>query len=51
LIAAHITVSRRGGRLRLVGTPDRINELLTLAGLESVFERFATTDEASLQLN
>ena len=50
LIAAHVTVTRRGGHLRLVGTPDRILELLSLAGLEGIFERFATTDEASLQL-
>jgi len=46
LIAAHITVSRSGGRLQLVGTPDRISELLALAGLDGVFERFATCDDA-----
>ena len=46
LIAAHIAVSRRGGKLKLVATPDRIVELLALAGLDSVFERFATADEA-----
>ncbi|HXT69261.1 MAG TPA: STAS domain-containing protein [Vicinamibacterales bacterium] len=50
IISAHVTVTRRGGRLRLVGTPDRITELLAIAGLEGVFERFATTEEASLQL-
>jgi len=46
LIAAHITVSRQGGRLRLVGTPDRIQELLEIAGLDSVFERYPTLEEA-----
>jgi anti-sigma B factor antagonist len=46
LIAAHVTVSRQGGRLKLVGTPDRVVELLTLAGLDGVFERFATVEEA-----
>ena len=50
IISAHVTVTRRGGRLRLVGTPDRIMELLAIAGLEGVFERFATTEEASKQL-
>ena len=50
LIAAHITVSRKGGRLRLVGTPDRITSLLAVAGLEGVFESFATTEEASAGL-
>jgi len=47
IISAHVTVTRRGGRLRLVGTPDRIMELLAIAGLQGVFERFATTEEAS----
>lgn len=50
LIAAHVTVTRRGGRLRLVGTPARILELLAMAGLDGIFERFATTDEASASL-
>jgi anti-sigma B factor antagonist len=50
LIAAHITVTRRGGRLRLVGTPQRIIELLALAGLDGIFERYATTDEARQSL-
>ena len=50
IISAHVTVTRRGGRLRLVGTPDRIMELLAIAGLEGVFERFKTTEEASQQL-
>ena len=47
IISAHVTVTRRGGRLRLVGTPDRIMELLAIAGLQGVFERFKTTEEAS----
>jgi anti-sigma B factor antagonist len=46
LIAAHVTVTRQGGRLKLAGAPDRIVELLALAGLDGIFERFATTDEA-----
>jgi anti-sigma B factor antagonist len=51
IIASHVTVTRRGGHLRLVGTPARITELLAIAGLEGVFERFATTEEAAEQLN
>ena len=50
LIAAHITVSRQGGKLKLVGTPDRVTELLRMAGLDGVFERFATTDDAARSL-
>jgi anti-sigma B factor antagonist len=47
LIGAHITVTRQGGRLALVGTPDRILELLQLAGLADIFERHATVEEAT----
>ena len=50
LIAAHVTVSRRGGRLRLVGTPQRIGDLLAMAGLDGVFERFATVEDAENSL-
>ena len=46
LIAAHVTVSRQGGRLKLVKTPDRVVELLIIAGLGDVFERFDAIDEA-----
>ena len=46
LIAAHITMSRTGGRLGLVAAPRRVVELLTMAGLDGVFEQFATTDDA-----
>jgi len=51
LIAAHVTVTRQGGRLRLIATPQRVRELLHLAGLDGVFERFATAEEASQGLN
>jgi len=50
IISAHVSVTRRGGHLRLVGTPDRITELLAIAGLDGIFERYATTEEASRQL-
>jgi anti-sigma B factor antagonist len=46
LIAAHITMTRQGGRLILVGSPDRVTELLVMAGLGDVFLRFATMDAA-----
>jgi anti-sigma B factor antagonist len=50
LIAAHITVSRQGGRLKLVAAPDRIVELLSLAGLGGIFERYPNAEEASKSL-
>ena len=37
-IAAQITLGRRGARLRLAKVPDRIMELLKLAGLDGIFE-------------
>ena len=37
-IASQITLGRRGARLRLVKVPDRILELLKLAGLDGIFE-------------
>jgi anti-sigma B factor antagonist len=37
-IASQITLGRRGARLRLANVPDRIMELLRLAGLDGIFE-------------
>ena len=50
LIAAHISVARQDGRLALVGTTARITELLTLAGLEGIFETHASVDAARAAL-
>jgi anti-sigma B factor antagonist len=47
LIAAHVTLSRAGGRLRLLGTPRRIADLLVLAGLDEVFEQFDSLEAAT----
>lgn len=46
LIAAHVTLSREGGRLILARTPPRVLELLRLSSLADVFERYDTVDEA-----
>jgi anti-anti-sigma factor len=50
LIAVHVTVSRAGGRLALAGATDRITELLTVAGLEGIFESFGSVDQAHTAL-
>src|SRR5215470_16025784 len=50
LIASHVTVTRQGGKLKLVGTPDRVCELLRMAGLDGVFERFKTAEDAAKSL-
>lgn len=46
LIAAHVTVARQSGRLKLVRTPARVVDLLVLSGLGDVFERFDSIDDA-----
>lgn len=51
LIAAHVTISREGGRLILAGTPPRVLELLTLSSLTGVFERFDSVDAAASALS
>ena len=49
LISAHVTLSRQGGSLKLVRTPPKILELLTLVGLDGVFKRYTTLEEAGLR--
>jgi anti-sigma B factor antagonist len=51
LIAAHVTINRRGSTLRLVATPPRIAELLAMAGLDGVFQRFDSVPDATKQLS
>jgi anti-anti-sigma regulatory factor len=41
-----VTVTRQGGRLKLVHTPARVVELLVLSGLSDVFERFDSMKDA-----
>ena len=47
LIQSHAALCRKGGRLKLVRTPDHLHELLRLAGLEGVFDSFNTEAEAA----
>ena len=47
LIAAHVSISRQGGRLMLAGTPPRVLELLSLSSLAGVFERFDSVEAAT----
>lgn len=46
LIAAHVTLSRLGGQLKLAATPPRVTELFAMAGLDGVFARYDTVDAA-----
>jgi anti-anti-sigma factor len=47
LIAAHVSASRQGGSLKLIATPPRILELLTMAGLDGVFQHYDTAEDAA----
>ena len=47
LIQSHAALCRKGGRLKLVRTPDHLHELLRLAGLEDVFDSFDSEAEAA----
>lgn len=46
VIAAHVSLSRVGGQLRLAATPPRIAELFAMAGLDGVFARYPTVEAA-----
>ena len=46
LIAAHVTLSRQGGRLSLACVPGRVAELLGMAGLDGVFSRYPSVHDA-----
>lgn len=46
LIAAHVTLSRQGGRLSLASVPTRVAELLSMAGLDGVFSRYPSVADA-----
>lgn len=50
LIAAHVTVTRNGGRLVVAGATSHITNLLKVAGLEGIFESFASVSDAHAAL-
>jgi len=46
LIAVHVTVTRNGGRLVVAAATSHITNLLKVAGLEGIFESYASVAEA-----
>jgi len=50
LIASYVTVTRQGGRLILAGAPDRIHDLVTVAGLQHIFEMLPSVEAAQAAL-
>ena len=46
LITAHVSLSRQGGTLKLIRIPSKILELLTMVGLDTVFRRYDSIEDA-----
>ena len=46
IINAHIALSRKGGRLKMLDVPEHLHDLLKLAGLDGVFEAFTREADA-----
>jgi anti-anti-sigma factor len=46
LVAAYTTVTNRGGKLKLVGLPPKVNDILQITQLVTVFEVMETEEEA-----
>jgi anti-sigma B factor antagonist len=46
LVAAYTTVTNRGGKLKLVGLPPKVNDILQITQLVTVFEVMESEEEA-----
>ncbi|MCL4838911.1 MAG: STAS domain-containing protein [Thermoanaerobaculia bacterium] len=46
LVSAYTTVTHRGGKLKLVNLPPKVNDILQITQLITVFETFTDEDEA-----
>ena len=46
LVRTHVILGNRGGRLKLLGIPKPVDELLTLTRLHTVFESFDAEQDA-----
>lgn len=46
LVSAYTTVTHRGGKLKLVNLPPKVNDILQITQLITVFETFGDEDEA-----
>jgi len=46
LAAAHLSITKQGGRLLLVGLPDKVSEVLRITNLLGIIETYPNIDEA-----
>jgi anti-sigma B factor antagonist len=51
LVAAYTTVSNKGGKLRLFGIPPKVNDILQITQLVSVFDVLDDEDEGVASFN
>jgi anti-sigma B factor antagonist len=51
LVAAHTTVSRAGGQIKLVNLTKRIHDLLTITRLATIFDTFDDEQDAVASFN
>ena len=47
LVSAYTTVTNRGGKLKLLNLPDKVNDILQVTQLITVFEVFDNEEEAA----
>ena len=50
LMGIHVSVARKGGRIAVINVASGINNLIVMAKLIAIFERFASEDEAIVAL-
>ncbi|HEX6202394.1 MAG TPA: STAS domain-containing protein [Thermoanaerobaculia bacterium] len=46
LVSTYTSVSKRGGKLKLLNIPDKVSDILQITQLISVFESYGDEDEA-----
>ena len=51
LVAAHTTISRAGGQIKLVNLTKRIHDLLTITRLATVFDTYDSEEDALASFN
>ena len=46
LVGAYIAVTNRGGKIKLCGLPDKVNKMMKVTQLISIFDVYKTEEEA-----
>ena len=51
LVGVYISVSNRGGKLKLCGIPEKVHKMLKVTQLISIFDTYKTKEEALASFN